>query len=51
MPHDLHHTFAERAKKNPIKLLQTAGGWNSEAMPLRYQKSGTIANDGFVLED
>jgi integrase len=50
-PHDLRHTFAERAKKNPAKLLQTAGGWNSEAMPLRYQRSGEIANDGLILED
>jgi integrase len=50
-PHDLRHTFAERAKSNPAKLLQTAGGWNSEAMPLRYQRSGEIANEGLVLED
>lgn len=50
-PHDLRHTFAERARRNPAKLLQTAGGWNSEAMPLRYQRSGDIANDGLVLDD
>jgi integrase len=50
-PHDLRHTWAERAKKNPAKLLQTAGGWNSEAMPIRYQQAGQIANDGLILED
>jgi integrase len=50
-PHDLRHTFAERARRNPAKLLQVAGGWNSEAMPLRYQKAGEIANDGLILED
>ena len=50
-PHDLRHTFAERAKHSPTKILQTAGGWNSESMPLRYQKSGTIANDGLILEE
>jgi integrase len=50
-PHDLRHTFAERAKNNRTKLLQTAGGWSSEVMPLRYQKSGAIANDGLILED
>jgi len=50
-PHDLRHTFAERAKKSPAKVLQRAGGWNSEAMPLRYQKSGEIANEGLILED
>lgn len=50
-PHDLRHTFAERARRNPAKLLQTAGGWNSEAMPLRYQRTGDIANEGLVLED
>ena len=50
-PHDLRHTFAERAKHNPTKVLQTAGGWNSPAMALRYQQRGEIANDGLVLED
>lgn len=50
-PHDLRHTFAERAKHNPAKLLQDAGGWNSPAMALRYQQSGKIANDGLILED
>jgi integrase len=50
-PHDLRHTFAERARNSPAKVLQTAGGWNSEAMPLRYQKAGEIANDGLILED
>ena len=50
-PHDLRHTFAERAKQSPTKILQTAGGWNSESMPLRYQKAGTIANDGLILEE
>lgn len=49
--HDLRHTWAERAKKNPAKTLQEAGGWNSPAMPLRYQKSSEIANDGLLLED
>ena len=51
-PHDLRHTWAERAKGGTAtKDLQTAGGWNSPAMPLRYQNSGTIANDGVTLED
>lgn len=50
-PHDLRHTFAERAKHNPTKTLQNAGGWNSPAMPLRYQQRGAIANDGLTLED
>jgi integrase len=50
-PHDLRHTFAERAKKNPTKVLQNSGGWNSPAMALRYQKRGRIANEGLVLED
>jgi integrase len=50
-PHDLRHTFAERARHNPTKLLQDAGGWNSPAMALRYQARGAIANDGLILED
>lgn len=50
-PHDLRHTFAERAKHSPTKILQSAGGWNSESMPLRYQKSGAIANEGLILEE
>jgi hypothetical protein len=32
-----------------IKALQTAGGWNSPAMPLRYAEENTIANEGVVL--
>lgn len=50
-PHDLRHTWAERAKHSPIKALQNAGGWNSPAMPLRYQQRGEIANAGLVLDD
>jgi integrase len=50
-PHDLRHTFAERGKHNATKVLQDAGGWNSPAMALRYQKRGVIANDGLILED
>lgn len=50
-PHDLRHTFAERAKHNATKTLQDAGGWNSPAMALRYQARGKIANDGLILED
>jgi integrase len=50
-PHDLRHTFAERAKHNATRTLQDAGGWNSPAMALRYQQRGAIANDGLVLED
>jgi len=50
-PHDCRHTFAERAKKNPTKALQDAGGWNSPAIALRYQQRGRIANDGLILED
>lgn len=50
-PHDLRHTFAERAKHNATRTLQDAGGWNSPAMALRYQASGAIVNDGLILED
>jgi integrase len=50
-PHDLRHTFAERAKGNATKTLQSVGGWNSPAMALRYQNTGTIANEGLVLEE
>ncbi|RPJ25104.1 MAG: hypothetical protein EHM33_15675 [Chloroflexi bacterium] len=50
-PHDLRHTFAERAKHNPTQILQNAGGWNSPAMALRYQQPDEIANEGLVLED
>lgn len=50
-PHDLRHTFAERAKRNPAKVLQNAGGWNSPAMALRYQQRDRIANEGLILED
>jgi integrase len=50
-PHDLRHTFAERARRNPMQILQRAGGWNSPAMALRYQQQGEIANEGLVLED
>jgi len=50
-PHDLRHSFAERAKNNATKTLQDAGGWNSPAMALHYQARGTIANDGLTLED
>lgn len=32
-----------------IKALQTACGWNSPAMPLRYAEENTIANEGVVL--
>lgn len=50
-PHDLRHTFAERARHNPMQILQRAGGWNSPAMALRYQQQGEIANEGLVLEE
>lgn len=50
-PHDLRHYWATRAAKNktPIKALQTAGGWKSPTMPLRYAESAEIANEGVIL--
>ena len=50
-PHDLRHTWTERAKHNPAKLVQTAGGWNSPTMVLRYQQAGEISNAGLILAD
>ena len=49
--HDCRHYWATAAIRNgtDIKALQTAGGWNSPAMPLRYAEENTIANDGVVL--
>lgn len=50
--HDGRHTWTERALKagTNIKALQDAGGWNSPAMPLRYAKSASIANEGVKLD-
>jgi integrase len=49
--HDCRHYWATVAIRNgtDIKALQTAGGWNSPAMPLRYAEENTIANEGVVL--
>lgn len=49
--HDCRHYWATAAVRNgtDIKALQTAGGWNSPAMPLRYAEENTIANDGVIL--
>lgn len=49
--HDCRHYWATAAIRNgtDIKALQTAGGWNSPAMPLRYAEENAIANEGVVL--
>jgi site-specific recombinase XerC len=49
--HDCRHYWATAAIRSgtDIKALQTAGGWNSPAMPLRYAEENTIANDSVVL--
>ncbi len=49
--HDCRHYWATVAIRNgtDIKALQTAGGWNSPAMPLRYAEENAIANEGVVL--
>jgi integrase len=50
-PHDCRHYWATVAMRNgtDVKALQTAGGWKSPAMPLRYAEASTIANDGVKL--
>ena len=49
--HDCRHYWATAAVRHgtDIKALQTAGGWNSPAMPLRYAEENAIANEGVVL--
>lgn len=49
--HDCRHYWATVAVRNgtDIKALQTAGGWNSPAMPLRYAEENAIANEGVIL--
>lgn len=49
--HDCRHYWATAAIRNgtDIKALQTAGGWNSPAMPLRYAEANAIANEGVIL--
>lgn len=49
--HDYRHYWATAAVRHgtDIKALQTAGGWNSPAMPLRYAEENAIANEGVVL--
>jgi integrase len=51
-PHDLRHTWAERAARagTPLEALREAGGWASLEMPLRYIKAATIANEGVKLK-
>jgi Site-specific recombinase XerD len=50
-PHDCRHYWATAAMRNgtDVKALQTAGGWKSPAMPLRYAEASTIANDGVKI--
>lgn len=50
-PHDCRHYWATDAmrKGTDIKSLQTAGGWTSPAMPLRYAEASEIANEGVKL--
>lgn len=50
--HDCRHTWVESAIRGEtnIKALQTAGGWSSPAMPLRYATDAEIANEGVVLK-
>lgn len=50
-PHDCRHYWATVAMRNKtdIKALQTAGGWKSPAMPLRYAEAAIIANEGVKL--
>ena len=49
--HDYRHDWATRAARNKtnVKALQTAGGWKSPVMPLRYALEAEIANDGVIL--
>lgn len=49
--HDCRHYWATTAAKNntDAKSLQTAGGWNSPVMPLRYIAESEIANKGVKL--
>ena len=49
--HDCRHYWATAAIRNgtDIKALQTAGGWNSPPMPLRYAEENVVANEGVVL--
>ncbi len=49
--HDCRHYWATAAIRNgtDIKALQTAGGWNSPAMPLRYAEENVVANEGVML--
>jgi integrase len=50
-PHDCRHYWVTLALRNKtdIKALQTAGGWKSPAMPLRYATATEIANEGVKL--
>lgn len=50
-PHDCRHYWATVAVRNgtDIKALQTAGGWRSPHMPLRYAEENEIANEGVKL--
>jgi len=51
--HDGRHTWATLAIKagTDVKALQTAGGWKSAHMPLRYAEAARVANDGVKLPD
>jgi integrase len=49
--HDCRHSWATRAAAHtPAKVLQTAGGWASAAMVLRYISESAVANEGVILE-
>lgn len=50
-PHDGRHTWADGAVRagTDLKSLRDAGGWSSLAMPERYVKRNTIANQGLKL--
>lgn len=49
--HDGRHYWTDAAirGKSDLRSLQDAGGWNSIAMPARYQTERGIANEGIVL--
>ncbi len=49
--HDCRHYWATSAIKGgtDIKSLETAGGWSSPAMPLRYAEASKVANKGVKL--
>ena len=50
-PHDCRHYWTTSAFKGGSHLdsIQTAGGWNSPVMALRYAEASKIANEGIKL--